>query len=111
MNTTEITNFTMQNWLMFAMIGWAIAGALMTLVQIAKDRIGGSNGFLWWFLKFLSVNVAASVMLMTAGAVGLMDAATYTIGGMIFTGLLNFFPVFPTKKLAAKFVAIKKAMS
>ena len=106
MNTTEITNFTMQNWLMFAMIGWAIAGVAKTLVQIAQDRTGGTNQFLWWFLKCMAGSAVAAIVVMMANAANLLDAATYTIYAIYVTAAL---PIFPTKKLAAKFVAIKKA--
>jgi type III secretory pathway component EscS len=103
MNTTEITNLTMQNWLMFAMIGWAIAGVVKTLVQIAQDRTGGTNQFLWWFIKFMAVSAVAAIVVMMANSANLLDAATYTIGGLYVTAA---FPIFPAKRLAAKFKAM-----
>jgi len=103
MNTTAITTFTMQNWLMFAMIGWAIAGVVKALVQVAQDRAGGTNQFLWWFLKAMAVSTVAAIVVMTANAANLLDAATYTIEGLYVTAV---FPIFPTKRLAAKFKAM-----
>jgi hypothetical protein len=51
----------------------------------------------------MSVSAVAAIVVMMANAAHLLDAATYTIEGLYVTAV---FPIFPTKRLAAKFKAM-----